>query len=112
MPMMAPKNMEMPIMLKIDYCETMIGDDWELSASDITVMEMLGEGAFGLVYKGYIKGPLINSKVKPEFRNKVHIPVAMKLLKGEGFSLIFFSPFLILFLSVQTLPGEVRDMAF
>ena len=83
MPMMATKNIETPILLKIDYCETVIGDDWELSASDITVEEMLGEGAFGMVYKGYIKGPLTNSKVKPEFRNNIHIPVAMKLLKGK-----------------------------
>ena len=57
-------------------------DDWELSPSDIIVDDSLGEGAFGLVYKGFLKGPITCSKVKPAYRKAVHVSVAIKLLKG------------------------------
>ena len=58
-------------------------DDWEVSPSDIVVDESLGEGAFGEVYKGFLKGPLTCNKVKPSYRNAVHVGVAIKLLKGR-----------------------------
>ena len=60
-------------------------DDWEVAPSDIVVDDSLGEGAFGEVYKGFLKGPITCSKVKPQYRNAVHVGVAIKLLKGtEG----------------------------
>ena len=43
----------------------------------------LGEGAFGEVYKGVVKGPLTCSRLKPTLRNAICVPVAIKLLKGE-----------------------------
>lgn len=57
-------------------------DDWEVSPTDIVVDVTLGEGAFGEVYKGFLKGPITCSKVKPTYRNAVHVSVAIKLLKG------------------------------
>jgi hypothetical protein len=57
-------------------------DDWEVPPSDIIVDVSLGEGAFGEVYKGFLKGPITCSKVKPKYRNGVHVSVAIKLLKG------------------------------
>jgi len=76
----APK--ENPTVLEGDPVGTASGDEWEISPSDITVDDKLGEGAFGEVYRGSLKGPLINNKVKPEFRNSLFLPVAIKLLKG------------------------------
>ena len=45
--------------------------------------DSLGEGAFGEVYKGVVKGPISCSKVRPSLRNAIAVPVAIKLLKGE-----------------------------
>lgn len=64
-------------------------DPWELDPASITVEDKedkLGQGAFGVVNKGYIRGPLLNNKVKVEFRNASHIPVAIKMLKSESLS--------------------------
>lgn len=68
----------------MDTQETLIDDDWEITPSSVTIDDLLGEGAFGEVYKGYLKGPLTHSKLKPEYRNAVIIPVAIKLLKGRA----------------------------
>ena len=57
-------------------------DDWEVPPSDIIMDQLLGEGAFGKVYKGFLRGPVTCSKVKPNYRNAVHVNVAIKLLKG------------------------------
>ena len=46
------------------------------------IEDSLGEGAFGEVYKGVVKGPLKCSKLRPSLRNAIAIPVAIKLLKG------------------------------
>ena len=61
-------------------------DEWELPPSRITVKGDLGHGAFGVVKKGYLQGPLLNSKVKLQFRNASCIPVAIKKLNGKQFS--------------------------
>ncbi len=58
-------------------------DEWEVSPSSVTIEDPLGEGAFGEVYKGLLKGPLTNSKLKPAYRNMVIVSVAIKLLKGK-----------------------------
>ena len=69
-----------PVVSKADIFH----DNWELLPSDIVVGESLGEGAFGEVYKGLLKGPLTCSKIKPVYRNAVHVSVAIKLLKGSS----------------------------
>ena len=43
----------------------------------------LGQGAFGEVYKGVIKYPIVNPKVKLSAKNPICTPVAIKLLKCE-----------------------------
>ncbi len=48
------------------------------------VEDHLGEGAFGMVFKGTIRGPLRNSKLSPKLKQSIAIPVAIKLLKGES----------------------------
>ena len=58
-------------------------DEWEISPSGVIMEDPLGEGAFGEVYKGVVKGPLTCSKVRPIYRNGIAVPVAIKLLKGE-----------------------------
>jgi len=83
MPMRSFKSVESTGFPRINTFEIGLGDEWELCPSDVTMGNMLGEGAFGLVYKGYLKGPINNTKVKPEFRNQLHISIAMKLLKGS-----------------------------
>ena len=81
--------------IELDNLSKVICDEWELCPTDITVDDLLGEGAFGEVYKGFLKGPLSNTRVKPEYRNLLHIPVAIKLLKGNddwsmGYGIIRF----------------------
>ena len=58
-------------------------DEWEVPPSEIIVGNCLGEGAFGEVFKGTLKGPIACSKVRPELRKAVFKEVAIKLLKCE-----------------------------
>ena len=57
-------------------------DEWELPANEIIMEDVLGEGAFGEVYKGIVKCPIINPKVRSSVKNAFCTPVAIKLLKG------------------------------
>ena len=58
-------------------------DEWEISPSEVMIEDFLGEGEFGKVYKGVVKGPLTCTKVRPALRNRIAVLVAVKLLKGE-----------------------------
>ena len=58
-------------------------DEWEVSPSEVIVEDSLGEGAFGEVYKGTLKGPILCSKVRPSQRKAVCTDVAIKLLKSK-----------------------------
>ena len=78
-------QIEKNFMADFELLNTAVKDEWELCPSDITVNQMMGEGAFGEVYRGFLKGPLNNVKVKAEFRNAISIPVAIKLLKGNNY---------------------------
>ena len=55
-------------------------DEWEIPASEVIMEKLLGEGAFGEVYKGVIKCPIVNPKVRA-LENALCTPVAIKLLK-------------------------------
>ena len=59
----------------------MILDNWEIPANEVIIEDCLGEGAFGEVYKGIVKCPIINPKVKLSAKNHICTPVAVKLLK-------------------------------
>lgn len=63
--------------------EPLLTDEWEVSPGEIIVEASLGEGAFGEVYKGILKGPIACSKVRPSQRKAVFIEVAIKLLKSK-----------------------------
>ncbi len=75
-------SMEKTFASDLEFLNKVMKDEWELCPTDITISDMLGEGAFGEVYKGHLKGPIANPRIKPEYRNSLHIPVAIKLLKG------------------------------
>ena len=58
-----------------------LNDEWEMPANEVLIEDCLGEGAFGEVYKGIVKCPIINPKVRSSVKNAFCTPVAIKLLK-------------------------------
>ena len=58
-------------------------DEWEIPRNEVIIEDCLGEGAFGEVYKGIVKCPIINPKVHSSAKNAFCTPVAIKLLKRE-----------------------------
>ena len=52
---------------------------WHVSASEVIMEKLLGEGAFGEFYKGVIKCLIVNPKVQA--LEALCTPVAIKLLK-------------------------------
>ena len=61
----------------------LIQDQWEVTPTEVIVNRQLGEGVFGEVYKGVIKGPLRNPKISPHLKQSIGAPVAIKLLKSK-----------------------------
>ena len=55
----------------------------QVPTTDVIVEDHLGEGAFGLVFKGIIRGPLRNPKLSSKMKKSIGLPVAIKLLKGR-----------------------------
>lgn len=55
------------------------GSGWEIPLEYIVREEQLGEGAFGTVAKGFIRGPIPGTYT---MQNRIHASVAMKFLKG------------------------------
>ena len=58
-------------------------DEWEISPGQVIVEDSIGEGAFGEVLKGTVKGPLTNPKIPSALKNAICIPVAIKMLKSQ-----------------------------
>ena len=56
-------------------------DEWEFPASQVVIEKRLGEGCFGEVFQGVIKGPISNPKVQASLKNIICPVVAIKLLK-------------------------------
>ena len=56
-------------------------DEWELPPGQVIVESILGEGAFGEVYKGSLRCPLSNPKVPAAIKSAIGIKVAIKMLK-------------------------------
>ena len=56
-------------------------DEWEIPINEIIMEDVLGEGAFGEVYKGIVKCRITNPKVRLSVKSSICTPVAIKLLK-------------------------------
>ena len=63
-------------------------DEWEIPASEVIMEKLLGEGAFGEVYKGIVKCPIVNSKVRSSSKTSLCTTVAIKLLKCKQISYV------------------------
>ena len=60
-----------------------MADEWEIPPTQVIVEQTIGEGAFGEVVKGTVRGPLNNSKIPRALKTSICIPVAIKMLKSE-----------------------------
>ena len=56
-----------------------MGNGWEIPLQYIVREQQLGEGSFGKVAKGFIRGPVPGTYT---MKNRLHASVAMKFLKG------------------------------
>ena len=56
-----------------------IRDEWEIPIRRIVREEFLGEGTFGQVAKGFIRGPIPGNIT---MNNRLHATVALKCLKS------------------------------
>ena len=66
-------------------------DEWEIPANEVIMEKLLGEGAFGEVYKGIVKCPIVNPKVRSSAKTSICTPVAIKLLKCKQLLLNFMT---------------------
>lgn len=66
-------------------------DEWEIPAGLVVIEKRLGEGCFGEVYQGVVKGPINNSKVQASLKNVICPVVAIKLLKCKSLILQCYS---------------------
>lgn len=76
-----------------DMSHYIADDEWKIFSDDIEVQELLGEGAFGVVYKG------INTKTMGG--NVIKETIAIKMLKGSIFQ--FSSTLILLLLNFRRL---------
>ena len=58
----------------------LLQDEWELPPDHVVLEEELGEGCFGKVLKGFVRGPVASSRV---MKNSLYETVAIKFLKSE-----------------------------
>ena len=87
-------------------------DEWEIPANEVIMEKQLGEGAFGEVYKGIVKCPIVNPKVRPLVENAFCTPVAIKLLKCKK-NLISNNSILYMHIkTIQCLPKEMSEKIF
>ena len=72
-------------------------DKWEIPAGHVIVEEWLGEGCFGEVRKGVVKGPIPNSQY---MKTSICVTVAIKLLKCKTFLKYISSTRVVVFFSI------------
>ena len=63
-------------------------DEWEIPPVALDVEKELGEGAFGEVYKGVVRGPIPGSRT---MKDSIGSVVAIKYLKGTPKHLPFIN---------------------
>ena len=66
-------------------------DEWEIPAAQVIIENRLGEGCFGEVYQGMVKGPINNPKIQASLKNTICPVVAIKLLKCNHLRLVVSS---------------------
>ena len=66
------------------FDDTPMLDKWEIPACDVIISNRLGEGYFGAVHRGVIKGPINNPKIPASLKNMLCPTVAIKFLKRES----------------------------
>ena len=59
-------------------------DEWEIPSATVVTEQQLGEGCFGQVYKGFVRGPIPGSRT---MKDCILATVAVKYLKGMADSL-------------------------
>ena len=55
-------------------------DEWEIPVNKVIIETKFGEGCFGEVHKGFVRGPIHNS---PTMKGSICIAVAIKMLKSK-----------------------------
>ena len=65
-------------------------DEWEIPPVTLDVEKQLGEGAFGEVYKGVVRGPIPGSRT---MKDSIGSVVAIKYLKGTPKNFAFYTFF-------------------
>lgn len=74
--------------------EEVEADEWEISPTDITLDEKIGEGAFGTVYGAFIKASVIANSLYAKQKGGAALlvektpKIAVKLLKGKLIELL------------------------
>ncbi|XP_064401937.1 uncharacterized protein LOC135347803 [Halichondria panicea] len=58
-----------------------VTDDWEIPVENVQTDSKFGEGCFGEVYRGVVRGPLPNSR---RMKNSMCVVVAIKMLKDSA----------------------------
>ena len=56
-------------------------DQWEIPVQKVIIETKFGEGCFGEVHKGFVRGPIPNS---PTMKGSICIAVAIKTLKSKS----------------------------
>lgn len=56
-------------------------DEWEIPVNKVIIETKFGEGCFGEVHKGFVRGPIPNS---PTMKGSICIAVAIKTLKSKS----------------------------
>ena len=58
-------------------------DEWEIPVSSVIVESKFGEGCFGEVHKGIVRGPLPSTR---SMKTNICVAVAIKMLKSKSCS--------------------------
>ena len=69
-------SLRVPLTLTTTYV-----DEWEIPVGSVIVEDKFGEGCFGEVHKGVVKGPLPSTRT---MKSNICVAVAIKMLKSRS----------------------------